>query len=168
MIILGILLVVAIIAPNWNLIRRTYLGPGGSGNSLALLLSSIASFLILTAAFSARRLYVPDEGEMPPAWRSLQFLDALAVTIIFLAGITGFILMRAWIKRHPARRFGLVASASMLVIAVTYSLEPPRELAEMRLLSIPAILVIGYTLFICFRQEFLSEDDDPDTPDDDQ
>lgn len=108
-------IVLAIIASNWGVIRRTYFGPHGPRNALALLLALVSAVLTAVTFFSLRWLYLPSPDETPHWWRAFQGLDAFLVTFFFVLTGALFFYYKSWYRRSPMRRFTPVTLLQMSI-----------------------------------------------------
>jgi hypothetical protein len=115
LILFGLTIVFAIFATNWSVIRRTYFGPHGARNALALLLALISAVLTAATFLALRWLYLPSADETPHWWRAFQGVDAFLVTLFFVLAGGLFFYFRSWYRRSPARRFVSVTSLQVCI-----------------------------------------------------
>jgi len=115
MVLFGFFLVITVLIVNWPTIRRTYFGPHGRRNLLALLLALTSALAAAVTVFVVRQLYLPAADETPHWWRSIQGIDAFVTT--FLLVICGFLFFyfRSWYRRSPMRRFAFVTSLEAVI-----------------------------------------------------
>lgn len=115
MILLGFTIAITVILINLRVIRKTYFGEHGARNLLALLLALVSGVLAITDVFAVRLLYVPSTAETPHWWRSIQGLDAFAVTFLLVVCGLLFLYFKTWYRRGTLRRFAFVTSLQTLV-----------------------------------------------------
>lgn len=110
MVIFGFVLAIAILLVNWRTIRRTYFGPEGPRNLLALFFALVSALAAVVTVFVLRELYLPKTDEIPHWWRSIQGLDAFFITLLLVMCGILFFNLKSWYRRNPVRRFAFVMS----------------------------------------------------------
>jgi hypothetical protein len=150
-ILFALTIVLAVLAANWSVIRKTYFGRDGARNTLALLLALISAALTAVTLFSLRWLYLPDPDETPHWWRAFQGLDAFLVTFFFVFTGALFFYFKSWYRRSPLRRFGSVALLQVFITGAAGLARMSMTGGDPRSTSVwAAIALAGLAVFVLF------------------
>lgn len=150
-ILFALTIALAILVSNLSVIRRTYFGPYGPRNALALLLALISAAMTAVTLLALRWLYLPSPDETPHWWRSFQGMDAFLVTFFFVLTGALFFYFKSWYRRSPWRRFtpvallqGCITGVAGLVRVTSTESDP----ASVRWFAV--LLLIGLVAFVSF------------------